>query len=90
MSYPTGLLLQVSHWFFLSRLVQANTKATIVVISVAASRTMIKDSEPTNTEELVGDVGGGGMATGDIDISELVNAITVGVESFTTGGVGVT
>ncbi len=87
MSYPTGLLLQVSHWFFLSRLVQANTKAKIVVISVTASRTMIKDSEPTNTEELVGDVG---MATGDIDISELVNAITVGVESFTTGGVGVT
>ena len=57
MSYPASLLLQVSHWFFLSRLIQANAKMTIVMSSVTASRAMINDSEPTNTEELVGDVG---------------------------------
>ena len=52
MSYPASLLLQVSHWFFLSRLIQANAKMTIVMSSITASRAMINDSEPTNTEEL--------------------------------------
>ncbi len=52
-----GLLLQVSHWFFLSRLIQANAKMTIVMSSVTVSRAMMNDSEPTNTEELGGDVG---------------------------------
>ena len=90
---PTSLLLQVSHWFFLSRLIQANANIEIVISSVTASRAIINDREPTNTEELVGDVGIRGMATGDIDISELVNemlVITVGVKSWTKKEVGVT
>ena len=91
MSYPTSLLLQVSHWFFLSRLVQANAKMTIVMSSVTASRAMINDSEPTNTEELGGVVVIRGVATGDIKLVNALLAITVGVELFTKkGGVGVT
>ena len=91
-SYLASLLLQVSHWFFLSRLIQANAKMTIVMSSVTVSRAMMNDSEPTNTEELVGDdVGIRGMATGDIKLVNAMLAITVGVELFTkNGGVGVT